>query len=148
MTVIASLLCSGKPKMLAQGIQQCRTRIEYELVRVPVDPKLGRDGARSPLSRIRGKRDMWKSAEQQRGGTRLYDSPARDFYSGQDVLIVIHVCIVVDVRIEIGGVLSALDQKASGRLTTMGVDVLRTTIQRKGWSRDGLISMCGTKAGT
>jgi hypothetical protein len=39
-------------------------------------------------------------------------------------------------------------QKSSGRLTTMGFDVLRTTTQRKGCTFDGLISMCGRKAGT
>jgi hypothetical protein len=39
-------------------------------------------------------------------------------------------------------------QKESGRLTTMGVDVLRTTTQRNDSTSDGLISMCGRKAGT
>jgi hypothetical protein len=39
-------------------------------------------------------------------------------------------------------------QMAFGRLTTMGVGVLRTTTQRKGCTFDGLISMCGRKAGT
>ena len=39
-------------------------------------------------------------------------------------------------------------QAVSGRLTTMGVGVLRTTTQRNTCSPDGLISMCGRKAGT
>jgi hypothetical protein len=39
-------------------------------------------------------------------------------------------------------------QAVSGRLTTMGVGVLRTTTQRNACSLDGLISMCGRKAGT
>jgi hypothetical protein len=34
-------------------------------------------------------------------------------------------------------------QAVSGRLTTMGVGVLRTTTQRNARSLDGLISMCG-----
>src|ERR1700720_1350163 len=36
----------------------------------------------------------------------------------------------------------------SGRLPTIGVEVLLTTTQRKGAESDGLISMCGRKAGT
>jgi hypothetical protein len=39
-------------------------------------------------------------------------------------------------------------QESSGRLTTIGVAVLRTTTQRNGAVSDGLISMCGRNAGT
>ena len=35
-----------------------------------------------------------------------------------------------------------------GRLTTMGVAVLRTTTHRNGSDFEGLISICGRKAGT
>jgi hypothetical protein len=38
---------------------------------------------------------------------------------------------------------SAQDQPASGRLTTIGVGVLRTTTHRNASVFDGLISMCG-----
>jgi len=43
---------------------------------------------------------------------------------------------------------AAPDQKSSGRFTTMGSDVLRTTTHRNGTSLDGLISWCGSQAGT
>src|SRR6266566_129941 len=39
-------------------------------------------------------------------------------------------------------------QVSPGRLMTMGVAVLRTTTHRNGSSVEGLISMCGRKAGT
>ena len=39
-------------------------------------------------------------------------------------------------------------QVSSGRLTTIGVDVLLTTTHRNGRESDGLISMCGRNAGT
>jgi hypothetical protein len=39
-------------------------------------------------------------------------------------------------------------QTESGRFTTMGVGVLRTTTHRNASVLDGLISMCGRKAGT
>jgi len=39
-------------------------------------------------------------------------------------------------------------QKSSGRFTTMGSGVLRTTTHRKGTSLEGLISWCGSHAGT
>src|SRR5580700_8497974 len=42
----------------------------------------------------------------------------------------------------------AYGQVSSGRLTTIGVAVLRTTTHRNGSSFDGLISMCGRNAGT
>jgi len=42
----------------------------------------------------------------------------------------------------------AYGQVSSGRFTTIGVEVLLTTTQRKGSDSDGLISMCGRKAGT
>ena len=35
-----------------------------------------------------------------------------------------------------------------GRFTTIGIDVLLTTTHRKGSESEGLISMCGKKAGT
>jgi hypothetical protein len=37
---------------------------------------------------------------------------------------------------------------SSGRFTTIGLEVLLTTTQRKGAESEGLISMCGTKPGT
>jgi hypothetical protein len=39
-------------------------------------------------------------------------------------------------------------QAASGRFTTIGVGVLRTTTHRNARTFDGLISMCGRNAGT
>src|SRR5258708_37057166 len=42
----------------------------------------------------------------------------------------------------------AYGQVSSGRLTTIGVAVLRTTTHRNGSSFEGLISMCGRKVGT
>src|ERR1700737_1469054 len=39
-------------------------------------------------------------------------------------------------------------QVSSGRLMTIGVAVLRTTTHRNGSCSEGLISMCGRKAGT
>jgi len=39
-------------------------------------------------------------------------------------------------------------QVSSGRLMTIGVAVLRTTTHRNGSSFEGLISICGRKAGT
>jgi hypothetical protein len=42
----------------------------------------------------------------------------------------------------------AYGQVLSGRLMTIGVAVLRTTTHRNGSSFEGLISICGRKAGT
>ena len=47
-----------------------------------------------------------------------------------------------------GAPIPRYDQKSAGRLTTMGIAVLRTTTQQNGSSFDGLISMCGRNAGT
>src|SRR5271165_3222301 len=43
---------------------------------------------------------------------------------------------------------SSYGHVSSGRLTTIGVGVLRTTAHWNASTRDGLISICGRKAGT
>jgi len=38
--LIAALLRTGEPQMLAQGIEQCRPRVEIEGIRTPVDREI------------------------------------------------------------------------------------------------------------
>jgi hypothetical protein len=134
-------------------------------MRVAVDLKLHRDGRlwRSGIVERAGAEGCTRErSEEQRGGSGLnHRTPAN---LDRDGFILVRDCSMFAVSVKAacrktsglrpGGVLlpaarhQAYGQISSGRLMTTGVAVLRTTTHRNGSSFEGLISICGRKAGT
>ena len=155
LAVVAAFLRAGHRHMLAQRVQQCGARIKLQPMGMAVD--LQRDVDRRAAlgsiaawaGRTGGMRRSRQAGHQQSprdGAAGAEHLPPRH---GQGYLRRPHLSLLKAPHM----VASLFDPTlcghvSSGRFTTMGLAVLRTTTQRKGSELDGLISMCGRYAGT
>src|SRR5882757_10564319 len=165
LAVIATLLRAGQREMFTQRIQQCRAWIERQRMRAAVDLKRHRYGRLwrfGFIERAGAESCTRERGQEQRGGSGLNHRTPGNLRC--DGFILVHNCsmFVVSVKaacrktsgLRPGVVLlpagrhQAYGQVSSGRLTTTGVAVLCTTTHRTGSSFEGLISICGRKAGT
>jgi hypothetical protein len=169
LAVIATLFRTGQREVFTQSIQQCRAGIQRQRMRTAVDLKFGVHGRRDwavVIDRAGRKSGARQRRQQQCAGSGLdhrgrvtSDVPGSALDSCSSMTAPCSrkplkaVCRKAS-GLRPGAVLlpagrhPAYGQVSSGRLMTTGVAVLRTTTHRNGSRFEGLISMCGRKAGT